>query len=131
MKFKNILNKYREIVFYGIIGGFSAALDFCIYTLLVICKIEFLYANAIGVISGILTSFMLNRKYNFKVLDNTKKRFFSFFIIGCLGLLISSCLLYFLVNWLEFNELYSKLITIITISLLQYILNKTITFKKI
>lgn len=128
--FVSLYNNYRELILYGIIGAVSAGLDFCIYTLLLYCNSEFLIANTIGVVCGIFTSFTLNRIYNFKVKDKTKRRFIVFFTIGSFGLLISSCLMFCLVEWFGCNELYSKILTIFIVSLIQYLLNKTITFRK-
>lgn len=127
-----ILKKYRELILYGLIGGCCATLDFIVYTcVLWVTKGDYLlFANCIGVVTGIIASFTLNRQYNFKVKDKTRQRFAIFFTIGMLGLLISSVMLYALVELSGFNELYAKLLTIVVVSLIQFILNKTITFKK-
>ncbi len=127
---KKQYSRYRELFFYGIIGGISAFLDFCVYTLLCKANVPYLIANVIGVHCGIICSFILNRHYNFKVKDKTKKRFFSFYMIGLAGLAISSLMLYLLVDNNHFNEIYSKIITIITVAIFQFCLNKLITFRK-
>jgi putative flippase GtrA len=122
--------RYRELFFYGIIGGLSAFSDFCVYTLLCKFGMPYLIANVIGVHCGIICSFTLNRYYNFKVKDKIKKRFLFFYLIGLVGLLISSLMLYVMINYNHFNEIYSKIITIITVALLQFCLNKFFTFKR-
>lgn len=128
----NLIRKYRELILYGIIGAFCATLDFAIYTF-ILWATEGRYvliANCIGVVFGIFTSFILNRQFNFKVKDNPRQRFAIFFTVGLIGLVISSILLYFLVDISGFNKLYAKLITIVVVSLIQFLLNKTITFRK-
>ena len=122
--------RYRELFFYGIIGAFSAFIDFCIYSLLCKTGIPYLIANVVGVHCGIFCSFVLNRHYNFKVKDKAKKRFVFFYIIGLVGLSISSLMLYILISRNHFNEIYSKIITIVVVAMLQFCLNKFITFKK-
>lgn len=132
--FKAILlsNKFKELFLYGIIGAGCASLDFVVYTLTLhlLGSDQLLFANGLGVVCGIMTSFTLNRKYNFKVKDKAAQRFVTFFLVGMLGLGISSCLLLTLVSYLGYNELVSKLITIAVVSIIQFLLNKTITFKQ-
>lgn len=125
----NLINKYREFLLYGIIGGACASLDFVIYTIALYCGVGLLAANTIGVLCGIAASFTLNRQYNFKVKDHTLRRFAIFLSVGLSGLALSSVLLYALVDNLEWNKLYAKLLTIVVVSVFQFVLNKTLTFK--
>jgi len=126
---KQQYTRYRQLILYGIIGGLSAFVDFCVYTLLCKAGVSYLVSNAISVHCGIICSFLLNRSYNFKVKDKAKMRFLSFYIIGLIGLAISSGMLYLAISCYHFNEIYSKILTIIVVALLQFILNKFITFK--
>lgn len=126
-----LLNRFRNLILYGIIGGFCASLDFGIFTLL--CHFDvlpYLWANVISTHVGIFTSFCLNRSLNFKVKDKTPQRFLSFYAVGLTGLGMSSFLLWLMVDKAGWNELVCKLITIALVSLMQYFLNKYITFKK-
>lgn len=124
-------NRFSNLLLYGIIGGFCAALDFGVYTLL--CHFEvlpYLWANLISTHVGIFTSFLLNRSYNFKVKDKTLQRFLSFYTVGLTGLGLSSIMLWLMVDKMQWNELVCKLITIVVVALFQFILNKYITFKQ-
>ena len=68
-----LFNKFRNLILYGIIGCFTAALDFVVFTILSqYVGIYYLLANCISVLVGITTSFVLNRSYNFKVKDKVK-----------------------------------------------------------
>lgn len=125
----DIIGKYREFLLYGIIGGACASLDFAIYTIALYLGVGLLCANTIGVLCGIAASFTLNRQYNFKVKDHTLRRFAIFLSVGLSGLALSSVLLYALVDNLEWNKLYAKLLTIVVVSVFQFVLNKTLTFK--
>lgn len=126
-----LIRKFRELFLYGIIGASCATLDFLIYTLLLYISSghHILLANSISVTCGIVTSFLLNRQYNFKVKDKLIKRFVSFLTVGIIGLMISSALIIWLVDEMNINMLIAKLMTIIVVSLVQFILNKFITFK--
>ena len=134
MKLKKILidlySRFRNLILYGIIGGFCASLDFCIYTLFCYWDImPYLWANIISIHIGILTSFILNRSFNFKVKDKTSLRFLSFYIVGLVGLGISELMLYLMVSKGGWNEIFCKLISIVAVALIQFTLNKYITFK--
>lgn len=125
---KQFFEKYRNLILYGLIGGSCALLDFIVYSGL--CSIiPFLVANVISTHCGIFCSFFLNRKYNFKVEDNTLRRFFSFYTVGLLGLAVSEGLLFLMVNYFGIEKIVSKLITVVAVALLQFVLNKFITFK--
>lgn len=127
----SLYNKFRNLILYGIIGGFCAALDFGIYTLLCYFNtMPYLWANIISVHCGIFCSFFLNRSINFKVTDKTTQRFMSFYIIGLIGLGISEGMLFLMVDIGQWNEIICKLITIVIVALVQFFLNKYITFKK-
>lgn len=127
----NILKKYKTFVLYGIIGGASASLDFMIYSFILYFRplSNVLLVNAFSVVCGILCSFILNRQFNFKVKDKTVKRFMLFFATGILGLIISSILIYLTVDCWNLNKLFSKIITIGIVSIIQFLINKSITFK--
>lgn len=122
-----IIKRYQNFLLYAIIGGFCAALDFGVYS--AICFIlPYLWANVISTHCGIFCSFLLNRQFNFKVKNKTVIRFLSFYIVGLIGLGISSLLLYLLVDIASLNELVCKLLTIVLVAIIQFILNKFITF---
>lgn len=128
---RKLYNKYRELIKYCIIGCSGALLDFIVYTILIKAfGMNYLLANALSVTAGITNNFFLNAYLNFKVTDNMFKRFISFYLVGMLGLLISEILLYLLVDIMSMNSIIAKIITIFVITIVQFILNKTITFKK-
>lgn len=125
-----LYGRFRNLILYGIIGGFCAALDFGIYTLLCFFDIiPYLWANVISIHAGIFTSFALNRSINFKVKDKTAVRFISFYSVGLAGLGISELMLYLMVTVGGLNEVLCKLLSIIVVALVQFVLNKYITFK--
>ncbi len=129
---KELYKKYRNLILYGIIGGFCAGLDFGVYT--VLCHFEvmpYLWANVISIHVGIFTSFGLNRSFNFKVKDHPKTRFASFYAVGLAGLGLSELMLWGMVTAGGMNEVVCKLVSIVVVALFQYVLNKYITFKSV
>ena len=127
---KTLYQKFHHLVLYGIIGSFSSGLDFLIYTLLVqLVGLQYLVANCISVIAGISTSFYLNRNYNFKVKDHTKRRFSIFLTVGLCGLVMSNLILYLCIDNLGMDKLISKLLSIVLVVFFQFLVNKYLTFK--
>jgi len=124
-------NKFRNLLLYGIIGIFSAGMDFIAFYLLVnILEVFYLIANVFSVTIGITSSFILNRNYNFKVKDNTSRRFLIFFLVGLGGLILSSILLYIFIDIITLDKVISKILSIIFVVLIQFLFNTFITFKK-
>ena len=126
-----LYQKFGNFIIYCIIGCSGALLDFILYSILVkFFSIHYLIANVFSVTIGITNNFFLNAHFNFKVSDKLFKRFISFFSIGIFGMLISELLLYVLIEKYQNDELISKIITIFVITIIQFTLNKMITFKK-
>ena len=126
---KTLYSRFRNLILYGIIGAFCASLDFVVYTLL--CHfdlISYLWANVISIHAGIICSFLLNRTFNFKIKDKMPQRFLSFYLVGLVGLGISEAMLYIMVTLGSWNEVICKLISVVVVALIQFVLNKYITF---
>lgn len=128
---KNLYYKFRNIILYGIIGGFTSSLDFCIFTILSnVIGCYYIYANCISVIIGISISFLLNRAYNFKIKDHTRRRFAIFLTVGLYGLLLSNLILYMGIDVFMINKIIVKMLSVILVVGFQFMLNKLVTFKK-
>ena len=87
-------------------------------------------AYAIGYASGTLLTFYLNTKFNFKTNDQISLRLFSFSSVAFIGWAISAVMLYLLVNKLGMNKISSLFPTVFVSVLLQYNLNRLISFRK-
>lgn len=123
--------KYHNFFLYCAIGCVGASLDFCIFAFLTITVgLYHLTANAISISVGIVTNFFLNYFLNFKNKGKLWLRLLSFYLIGLLGLGLSSLLLWFFIDHLGMSAVASKLGTIIFVTVLQYTLNKAISFRK-
>ena len=122
--------KFRNLILYGIIGSCSSGLDFLLYTLFVtVFGWHYILSNCISVLGGIITSFTLNRNYNFKVKDKTKRRFSIFLTVGLCGMLLSSLILWVCISQLLMNKILSKLLSIVLVVVVQFLINKYVTFK--
>ncbi len=129
---KKLFDKYRQLITYIIIGGGCASIDYVIFLILTeFFGVAYLMANLISVNAGIITSFILNRNFNFKVKDKIVSRFVSFYFVGLLGLAISSLMLFVMIDILNYDKSFSKIVSIVVIAFIQFFLNKFITFKAV
>lgn len=124
-----IWKRFRNLILYGIIGCCSSSIDFAVFSLLESIGLYYIVANCASVLVGISTSFILNRRYNFKVKDNTTKRFAIFLLVGLLGLFVSNIILYFCIEQIDLDKMLSKVLSILLVVFFQFLLNKYITFK--
>ncbi len=126
-----LYRKFENIIKYCMIGCIGAGLDFIIYTILVSYYPE--YYQMINVFStsvGIVNNFLFNAFLNFKVRNRMLLRFFSFYCVGAIGILIAAGLLYLFVECMSVHPVIAKLITIFVITLVQFSLNKYVTFRQ-
>jgi putative flippase GtrA len=128
---KKILLQKKQFLLYCVIGASGVTLDFGIYSLLVKTRLlDYQAANAVGYSSGTLLSFILNARFNFRVTDKIPLRLISFFSIAFLGWLVSAGLLHLLIGRFNFDKYLSKFATLIVVVLLQYNLNRRLSFRK-
>lgn len=74
---RKLYKKFRKLILYAVFGIVSTGLEFGIFSIL-LQSMSYQWANVIGFHVGIISSFFLNRKYNFKVKDNPVSRFLVF-----------------------------------------------------
>lgn len=126
-----IIKNISQLVLYGIIGAVSASIDFLVFNILVmVVGIYYIAANCLSVLVGIVTSFTLNRTLNFKVTDKVVARFSLFFSAGLLGLFLSNIIMWIGVERFCLSENITKIISIFVVALIQFVFNKSITFKE-
>lgn len=120
---------FRELFLYGMIGAFSASMDTISFLLLGKAGLSLLPANFISVNIGIGLSFFLNTYFNFKKADRISRRAIRFFSIGYIGLLLSMGIMWAGMHIAGMDKLIVKIISVIAAAVLQYVLNKFVTFK--
>lgn len=125
---RNFLSK--TFVNYGLIGMTGVTLDFLIYLLLVKIGFHPIYASAISVSIAITNNFILNAVFNFKTKDQLLRRFVNFYGVGCIGILLTSIILFIGHDILAFSAVLVKLVSIPPVVALQFILNKKFSFSK-
>lgn len=126
-----IYYRYRNIILYCMIGCVGASLDFGIFSVLVtLWNFHCHIANIISISIGIVCNFFLNYFFNFKSKSNLLLRLISFYLVGMAGLCFSAILLEGFIDVLGMTAIPAKLVTIFFVTVLQYTLNKMISFRK-
>lgn len=127
---KRIYMNNQKLITYAFFGGTGVLSDIGVYSLLIGMGLNYQIANASGYLMGTLLSFFLNRHYTFKVKDKIVKRLMSFLLVAFIGYLSSALLLYVLVENLSMDAILAKISTLFFVLIIQFTLNKKITFKE-
>lgn len=129
--FKGNLIKRKSFIIYSLVGLSGAGLDYLAFLLMMkFLPFHYLLVNVASTTLGITNNFFLNAHFTFGVKDLLFRRFISFYSIGLLGLAVASALLLFLVDICGLVPELSKLAVIFVVVVLQYNLNKRISFRR-
>ena len=124
-----LFERYRHFILYVFIGGFSASLDFLLFNVLnYTTDLNYQYSNFISTHLGILSSFLLNAKFNFKVTDQWRARAMKFYAVGLLGWALSAVALWLMISQGAWPEWLAKGLSLVLVVAFQFTCNKLITF---
>lgn len=116
---------------FGIVGVTNVLVTYGIYYLLVFFRLNYLIANTIGYVAGILNSYYWNNKYVFKnnINSNAKKLmkvFISYFVTYILNIVLLSIL----VQKIGLSETVAPVIVIVVTIPVNFVLNKFWAFRE-
>lgn len=118
------------MVKYVLIGILGLVVDFGVYTILTHFKMNVEIANIISSTCGIINNFFWNSYANFKVHDRLILRFISYFLVGQITTIFTTISLFIFATKMGFPHLIVKIIATFVATLIQFIINKIITFRK-
>lgn len=119
----------RTIALYGVIGIAAAILDFSTFLFARnLLLLPLLLANSMGIGVGLIFSFTLNRRYNFRVMDRPVTRFSRFASVSFAGFLLSNASIYGLTQ-LGVDEAVAKVMSIGCVAVFQFLLNRFWSFR--
>lgn len=121
---------FVQLVKYVLIGVLGLVVDFGIYTILTHFKMNVEIANIISSICGIINNFLWNSYTNFKVHDRMILRFISYFIVGQITTVFTTVSLFIFVTKLGYPHLIVKIVATFVATLIQFVINKVVTFRK-
>ncbi len=134
---KTLLNKYREIISYLIVGGLTTVVSMATYYLCVFTFLnpknpfELQVANVISWVFAVAFAYITNRKFVFKSKEkNFLKETFSFVSSRVGTLLIDMLLMFLIVSVGNMNDKIAKILVQIVVIVLNYVFAKFFVFRK-
>lgn len=121
---KKLFKLLTRYFFIGILAAFIELSTFSLF----IKHINYIIANSLAFCLAVITSFVLNRVFNFKVHDKTIIRFGRFLIVNISGLCISNFILFYFSGVMPYIEL--KILSMPVVIFFQFVTNYLWTFKK-
>lgn len=126
--FRNMA-KLREFILYCFCGVVGVTTDYIVFLYLLKLDLWYQSANFLGYLSGTFVSFFLNRKFTFAIKDKVYLRLIKFLMVGAAGYSSSVIMLWLLVDLALLKAEIAKLILLPVIVIIQYSINRKITFK--
>ncbi|MYM68837.1 GtrA family protein [Pseudoduganella sp. FT55W] len=118
----------RQFILYCLCGGLGVSTDYLVFFLSVTAGLWYQGANLLGYLAGTLLSFALNRVLTFGMRDRVAQRLAMFLGVAAIGFGASAALLALLVDVLHFDPRIAKLLTLPMVVVLQFTLNRKLTF---
>lgn len=110
-------------------GATGVGVDYAAFLALGALGVHYQAANIAGYALGTLVSFLLNRLLTFKLRDRVGQRLALFFAVAGTGWAASALLLLLLVGSAGMDEAIAKAVTLPIVAILQFTLNRRITFR--
>ena len=121
----------KHAFLYLILSTVWAFVDCLIFLTLTYLWLPIIPSNIISDVWGMITSFSLNLKRNFKHNDHVKLRFLSYIIISLIWMWISTTMVYWFIVWIWFPKAIAKFLQIIIMAIPLYLANRLITFRNV
>lgn len=125
---------FRQLISYALLGCVCSAVDMLVFLALTSTSdIEPLAANAASVTAGLTLSFFLNRQHTFHVMDSPARRYVVFICVGLCGMCVQELVIAALTTHAAAplsTPLVAKLAALVTAGLMQFVLNRSVTFRQ-
>lgn len=115
-----------NIVLYFIIGCCAAVIDYLVFLITNLIFNAPLICNVFGAIGGFIFAFFFNTYFNFESRNYLKTKFASYALVCLIGTFISTGMMYMLEPYM--NIWWLKLLCTLVAAIVQFILNKTVTY---
>ena len=124
-----MLNLRKQAIRYACFGVLCASTDWLFFCFeLNVLKMDSLLANFISSHLGIFLSYYLNSRYTFNAKGGVIYRFLSFYLVGLVGYIFAHFFLKVGLETTSFRPEIIKGVSYIGIFIIQFTLNKVITF---
>ena len=117
-----------QFILYCVCGGIGVSTDYLVYYVSIQAGLWYQSANVLGYLCGTIISFCLNRIITFETRDKVAQRFAIFLSVAAVGFTVSAAMLWVLVAYVNIDEKIAKLLTLPVVVVIQFLLNRRITF---
>lgn len=132
---KELFNKYKELIMYGIMGVLSTIINIITFA---ICEklfgINALISNIIAWIAAVIFAYITNKLFVFESKSFRKdvllKEITSFTSARIFSLLLEEIIIYVMIDIMNINSLIVKIFSNIVVIVVNYIFSKLVIFKK-
>jgi putative flippase GtrA len=129
-KISKFFKKYEKFIKYCSFGVTGVIFDIITFWLLTtVAGINIQLANFISISLCQTINFFLNAIFNFKVKDNIFSRYLKYYSVGLVASAITALILFIFVQLLNYNQILVKILAILFVTVIQFSLNQSITFK--
>lgn len=118
----------RRFGVYCVVGACAFAADYSLFLLLISSGINTYLANAVGISAGIVVSFTLNGRYNFRKSDALALRASKFIIVAFTGMAVSTVSIMLLLS-VGVDVRVAKAVSMVLIFGMQFLANALWTFR--
>jgi putative flippase GtrA len=119
---------FRKLFLYVLSGSTAFSVDYLIFLAVYMALQRPYVANALGVCSGIIVSFILNRRYTFRRRDAVLRRAAKFVAVALFGLGLSSTVIMLLMA-VRVDPRLGKIIAMLFVFVTQFTANTFWTFR--
>lgn len=121
-----------QFIKFGIVGFSNTLISLAVYYILVFFGWNYLLANTIGFLISVCNAFFWNYRYVFKDKTETSipKSFSKVFITYGISYLVSTFLIWLMVDIMHISEWLAPLIRLVVTVPLNFVLNKLWAFRK-
>ena len=127
-----VYNKHTEVINYIIAGGFTTVVSISSFILFSrALGMFYIYANILSWVVAVLFAYFAYRWFVFKSKDQKKfKQFIRFVEARIFSLIVDTALMFALVDFLDLDDVLSKIIVQFIVMTINYLISKFFVFKK-
>lgn len=124
-----LFHRFKRFITYGLVGCINTLVDFLVFTLMLsVVGLDVKWAQSIGYLTGVLTSFTLNRNITFKGgKNNVTAQIVRFIVVNGVSYLVSTNLIAWLVGQ-GLNAYLAKVAISVVVMLINYFGYKVLVF---
>lgn len=112
------------------VGGINTAVGYGAYALLIFCGLQYLIANTLSTIIGVINSYLWNRFFTFKSKDKAFGEMARFTLVYLVSYCASMLFLYLIVDKFGVNTYIAGVLNIMLTTAVSWFGHKNFSFKK-